>query len=360
MTTYKVSTPGVQPAPIKEDRWVNNGRMPAPAVMNKVARILNCIAGYQSRCLFIWAQAPGVPTDTPGSSSEVTSRCVFRTGENVDRLRVHLGLAPSGTSSSAPGNVSVNLRDSSDSSLATKAAYYANTRATNDYDADQIHHTYVDLTADDDSVTDDTQFILQFTSNQYIRIHSIMVEELHGSVLSTDKDAVANPQHWQQLRDIHYRGVKDILEAATVLWQHNATVHLSWGNRAATPVTVNYASPGKNLFDATATAWGANNPGIYLDCTRHDTHSGDVPFELMLYANRTAGTGTLTIDILKSGGTVKSWTGIGGSDPLYTTTFTHAATDEKIDFLAYTSDGASTTFEVFALALYEYESGVVL
>lgn len=358
MTTYKISSPLWQPAPIREDRFALNGRMPAPTALNRAARSFNYVAGHGIRQLFGWAQAPGAPTDTPSSASEsATTKCVLRTGENVSKLRVHVGLAPCGTSSTAPGNVRVRLFNSSDTALATKFVYYGVTSATSNYDADQIHWGFVDF-AVADGVADNTQFIIGFTSNNYIRIHSIVVHEHHSTVLATNKESVANPQHWQSLKDIHYRGVQDLLESGTVLWQHNATNHIAWGIRTATPLSVAGGSgwtTAKNILDSTSTAWGANNPGYRVNCTYHDSHSGDVPFEAILYANRTAGTGTLTIDFVINGATFKSWSGIGGADPLYSTTFTHAAIDEKVDILASVSNG-TTTFELYSLSLTEYEA----
>jgi len=185
-----------------------------------------------------------------------------------------------------------------------------------------------------------------------------MVYEKASAVTDSSVTGVCDPSYWETHKPIYDAGAQDLAETGTKLWQHNACQLMSWSREDAANVVVINGTTERNLLDTTLTGgvWSATSPGFTLNTEYHDTLSGDVPVELGIYAGRTAGTGDLEVYIKRNGSTIVSTTISSSTTPFNSSTHTITArASDKVDIILASSDG-STTWNVHALALWEYES----
>jgi hypothetical protein len=141
------------------------------------------------------------------------------------------------------------------------------------------------------------------------------------------------------------------------LWRSSGASVLNWTVDDGTAAVTRALDASANVVDTTVTTVSASSPGYTIDMTGKDrlSQTSGVPVKMWAYGAVAAGTGG-RVDILDSGGSslanIVDWT----TTPSWReTTFNLPATEDKYD-LHLSEPGGSTTFSLYAISIYEYET----
>lgn len=350
----RVVVPPALPAPLPEDRFAQNGDAPSPSALRRVAWAYNHVSRHQRKLVWTVAHA-GDNTPSPATNDELTHPFCFRTGENVSEVEVVMGLGPTESSNGVnSAYCTVEFYDGS-TTLITPEMYYPRV-AAGPYSPLEVAWRVARITTDDGLLAD-TEYRGHVHQLHGSRLHSAAVYEKALTVSDSTASGVADPLPLGAHMPIYDSSVQDLAETGTTLWRHNASQLLCWSQHTPLLVPTPNSTTWENVFDSAVSAFSATTQGYHLATQYHDSAKADIPVVLGVYATRSSGTGTLEVKLEQSGGTLLSQTGIGTTmTPFNSSTHTiAAAAPEKTDILVRCSDN-STTWNVHAIGLWEYEA----
>lgn len=349
----KVIVPPIIPGPIPEDRFAQNGDMPSPAALRRVAWAYNHANINQRKVLF--AQSYDTQgTYAPLASGETTICFTFRTGENVDEVAFMIGMAPaSATSTTNKASCELILEDGTNT-LTSARKYYPKVQS-GAYQPSEVSWTYGSISVSAHTLLPNTRYIGYLNQWHYARVHSICVYEKAKSVGVSSVTGVADPLYWEANKPIYDAGVQDLAETGTKLWQHNGCQLLSIGRDSPAGTFSISSTTASNLYSS-ATAWAATERGFILNTQYHDTQKGDVPVEFAVSTRLISGTGNLVVSLEQNGSQLLTTTITGTSwSPHAVSTHTiPAQASTKTDVFAAVTGTA--VYEIDCIGLWEYEA----
>lgn len=350
----KIVVPPIIPGAIPEDRFAQNGDIPAPAALRRAAWAYNHVSNNQRKLLHASANFTQ-STPAPADASENSIIFCFRTGSNVESVAMVVGMAPaSQANGTSPAGCLLRINDGSTTTNGP-TLYYPKV-ASGIYPPSDIAWSWSEITVADGLVAD-TEYRGSLQQDNYCRVHSLMVYETALTVGVSSAVGVADPLYWEANKPIYDAGVQDLAQTGTELWRHNACQLLSWSRKDAASAPTVSGTTWANIMQTGTSAYSATAPGFVLNTQYHDTAKGDVPLVLGVYATRTVGsTGTLEIRLEQAAGTLLTKTGIGTTmTPFNSSTHTvAAAASTKTDIHARCSNG--DTWRIDAIGLWEYEA----
>jgi len=354
----KTIPPEVAPGPVPSERFAQNGDVPSPSALRRVAHVYNQISTSYRKTLFSIAHATQ-STPTMPTTPQTDKYFAFRTGENVRAVVVLLGLAPASSANGANTARAFLTLDDNISTLTSASLHYPKVQAGT-FTPAEVAWVRTEITVADGLLAN-TQYSGAITQEHYSRIAAVLVYEEGKEIADSTDDGTTDPLAYQQSAPIYADTIQDLCETGTLLWRHNACQLLSWSRHTEATATVLEVTSTSyvNLLDGSSTdAASASSPGMRINTQYHDTVSGDVPVELGVRVRRTAGTGTMDIQLILEDNSVLLSTTISGSAASPYDSSTHtitAAAALKVDIQTRVSDGA-TTYEVDCVGLWEYEA----
>lgn len=349
----KVIVPPIIPGPIPEDRFAQNGDMPSPAALRRVAWAYNHANINQRKILF--AQSYDTQgTYAPLSSSEETIYFAFRTGENVDEVGVWLGIAPATTTNSTfQAYCQLRIYDGTNT-LSTSSLTYPKVQA-GAYQPSEVSWLWTSLTVERDTLLPNTLYTGLIKQQHYSRIHSICVYEKANPVGVSSVTGVADPLYWETNKPIYDAGAQDLAETGTKLWQHNGCQLLSIGRESVSGAFSVSGATASNIYSS-ATAWSATERGFILNTQYHNTQKADIPVEFAARVRLISGTGNLVLSLEQNGSQLLTTTITGTStSPHDVSTHTiPAQASTKTDVFAAITGTA--VYEIDCIGLWEYEA----
>lgn len=343
---------------IPETRFTENGDLPSVAAFRRVAASYNFVSGYARKQIFSKAYAT---QSTPAGVLAATRNVYFcfRTGENVRSVVLAMSLVPADTAGAAAATAQFELDDGTNNLLSfTQATGTVDTSGT--YTPSQMEWKFVKITVDDHSLQPNTIYRGSIILTNYCRVHSMCAFEQSQPVANSADTGVTDLLPYGTGNAIKAADLQDLAETGTKLWQHNGSQLFSWSRKSAASTITTSSNLWKNVISNTNTAFSSTSAGVNLNLQFLGTsNAGSMPYELGVYATRTAGSGTLEVRFEQSGKTLLSATGItAASSPMYTTTGNLGAASllgpTKTDIQVRTQAG--TTWRVDAIGLWQYEA----
>lgn len=342
-----VPPPPVFGSSIPASHFAEHNSPPAPTALRRVAHTYNQVAVSRRKILFFYTYPPN-NTPAPTGTSVQELRFAFRAGENAAQVGCLIGMAPaSQTSGTNSAYTQLNIDDGTP---AAGAFLYHPTVKSGAYLPSEVAWRWSQATINPNSL-----YSAYIQQAHYARIHSVMVYEIARPIADSSIVGVANPLNWEADKPIYDAAVQDLAETGTKLWQHNGSMLLAWSRHTeATQPTVTSTSY-VNLIDQSVSTVTASSPGLRINTQYHDTQSGDVPVEIAVYATRTAGTGTCSIKLVDSSGTLLEETGVT-SGTLYTVAKTITAKPAKKTDIHVKVNTAGATWTWRLVCMWEYEA----
>jgi hypothetical protein len=309
--------------------------------------MLNSVSSAQRKLIMVRANIePPVPAD----ADESNHYFVFRTGENVQTVTAWLGLRkPVTASGTDAAYCEMQLYDGTTTITSGKA--YIPAVLSGGFGT-SWHRVALNTGG---SLEPNTEYLGSIRQYHYGRVKVAIIYETASDVVDSDEDGATNPAQFELHKPIYDTAMQELAETATLLWKRNATQLLSW-TREDVASAPSVSTTEVNLLDTSITGgtWSATTPGFVLNTQYHDSHNGDVPVVLGIYATKTAGNGDLTVNIKRNGSTIITRTISATGSPFDSSPYTIAArASDKIDITCQTSQG---TWRIDAIGLWEYEA----
>ena len=327
-------------------RWARNGMLVQAGIGRSVLDAYGHAAQYRRKVIFskgldLNAITTGVTGDTPLWLTR------FRSGLQATQLHYVMTLAKDDHASAADPYVYWALTEIGGGSTDSNQMHAGVMVGSPDDTTDEF--SFGTIRQD---ISPDTEYGLILFAVDYARPVACVVYEASPVAVDDALDGGGDPTGIEVSGPIYDTHHNDILKMGYDLWAKNAAINFSWSaNNAAARASLASVT-WTNAIDA-STAYAATTAGFLVDNLYHDPVSGDVPVELSVYAERTAGAGTCKARIndgtnqLTTGAiTTAGWYTVAGTIP--------AAAATKWD-LEMQSDG-STTLKIWAAVLSEYEA----
>lgn len=339
---------------LRHAHYARNNITASATALGSLASQFNHLTTYQKKFLFNRCQH--IYNIASGTSGVTTLwRGFWRSSENTGGIRAHYGLVDTdyGTPAGAYFRMSAE-RFSDGATIDAQTRYYigSNPGAAWYDDVANMKHGTLELTG----FADDTEYCWTTSVNNGARLAYLSVVEIGSPHADDANESVVDPSAFVAQAPIYYQSVQDLSDAAKAQWRHNGCHLLSWAQDYDTAVSVSATSL-TNILDGSSTTVDGSTPGFGLPMAYHNTtRQTDVPVVLAVHAIRTAGSGTLTVRVTNGTSYVeKTGIGTGGVEDWYTASGSLPASLDKFDVQALVSDG-STTFDLAAVSLYEYEA----
>lgn len=340
------------PPLIDNERFNMNGMVPSAPALRRLAETFNFAAGRCKKQIFLKCQTlVGVEAGDPAN---VIWNGYFRTGENVDSLRVVLGIALTDYGFSSPPEVTLFVKDTGGSTILNPRWTFKASSAGVNVAPNEISWVHA-ITEQDLSAN--TEYKFYFTCANGARLVMASLTECDKNHSDDGITGVADPGGFVAEAPIYDHHIGKLVTANNELWQHNGAHLISWAaqyDEDGWPPTV--ATSYTNIINLSSTTVTAATPGWYLQTQYHNTvNRTTVPVKFCVNTDRTAGAGTLDIKLTDGTNSV-SITGIADVNGWSTTTGTipaQAAT--KWDCHAKVSAGG-TSHVIRAISLFEFES----
>lgn len=338
---------------IPEKRFGINARMPHPMGIRRVSTAQNTVANDYKRLHHIHCHDRTGGETGGGGTTDTVAFVAIRTGENVDRIRVIARMDPALSGTSAQfARIQARIIDNTPTTTLSGSKFFSLVDATATINPSDQQWVTLEMAA-----SPHTDYRLAIETDAHARIGAYVIYELAPSPMDTTNTGVNDPVPFQQNSPIYQQSVQDLLQQGTKLWQHNATVLWSFSAKDfATNLFSTTGTTWKNLHDPTHAVFSASSIGTWVSNLKHDTSTADIPLILMLGLGVSGG-GTGEIELLRSGSTWASLTGIVSNvaASFDATAFTAPAINEKVDLMVRGST-AGTTVTINRIALMEYET----
>jgi hypothetical protein len=350
-----VHVPPRFPAPLEEDRFAQNGDLPSVSGFRRVASTYNNVSAYQRKLIMCKAyDTQSTPAGIVGTVSSIFF--IFRTGANVQSIGAMVGLAPADTAgaTSTYARVRIATVSGAGSAMSTGELHHPVVNTAGTYAPSEVSWRWGEIIHED--LAPDTEYFGWLELTGYCRAHSIMVYEKAAPVIVSQDDGVTKMLVWEGGHPIYDDNVEDLVEAGTELWRHNSAQLINWTRKGgATNRDITSAS-WTNVISGSTAGVSATSAGLVIQTLYHDTQVGDVPVQLGVYAQRTAGAAALDVKLDQDGvGTLLQEDGITTSASVVVSSHTiPASAGTKTDILCRTTAG--TTWRIYAIALWEYEA----
>lgn len=352
----KIIPPKVFPAGIPADRFAQNGDLPNFSGLRRVANAYNVVAGRRKRIIHSAAlDFNAVATMATGDQPALSFN--FRTSENITSVAMIVGVAPGTSDAGAgnPGSVQLHITDGLGGGPFTSAHVYNGNVNSGAPVPQDIVWGFAEITTA--VLSPNTEYHGWINQWFFARVVAACVYEIGPDVAVSTVDGVADSLPWQVNSPILDINVQDLAETGTKLWRHNAAMMISFSqiDEASGPQVT--GTTAVNVLDVGVTAWATTSPGYVLENLLHKTEKAEIPVTVGVTAVRISGSGTLTVTIIRNGGTVLTATGIATGTSLKNTS-THtitARTGDKVDVMI-AAGTAGAVWRVEAVNLWEYET----
>ena len=339
----------ITPAPIPEDRYAQNGDY-STVGFRRAAHALNYASAAQTRVLYQYAGTRDAAA--PGSASENAHYFAFRTSENLSKVKMLVSTSFNAAATTSTGEANLVLYDGS-TTYTSDSIYRAKGQ-----NSPLLQWASTSLSTDD-GLQANTNYRGRLTLINYIQIDSIIVYEEGGPVLDSSVTGVCDPSYWETYKPIYDAGAQDIITTASKIHSHNGKMLISFGGPEGGGTVPSVSGTTEvNILDTSITGgtFSATDPGFTLNTQYLDTLNDNVKVQTGVYADRTSGTGTLSVYVKNSSGTVIAINTIGdGTNPFESdvNNFDAAATDFVNVTMAASSAGAAWDLYAFGMWLYE-------
>jgi len=185
----------------------------------------------------------------------------------------------------------------------------------------------------------------------------LMVHERADGNADPSLLGICDPRLFELNSPVYDDDIQSAQQALQQAWLHNGPAVDLWSRESvASPYTL-LGTTKVNIRDS-STAWSTVTHGANLVTQYRDTQQRDIPIEILVNAQRTAGGGKLFISLEQNGVTLASAALTGsstGAGSSLTTTIA-AQTSTKTDLVLSCSD-VTTAYSVDSVAIWEYQNG---
>lgn len=349
MSTHRVfaNTPGRMDA----QRFAVNGKTPAATAFRRYADAFNHISGYQKKqwtCRSVDLSNVIVPS----SGAVYTWQGYIRTGEATDMLRIHVGLVKTSFVTASSPEWTMYCKIPGGATIATVNHQFNQRASGASVDPSDIHHAVLKM----EGLSPNTEYRIETQATNGARGVYMRVMEDTSRFVSTATTGICNPGAAKVEGDIYDEDIGFLVTANNEAWQHNGAPLFCWNadyENSTTGAGIPVITTGTTYADVFSTPKEVTLSTLYHNTLMRTT----VPVGMAVLADRTAGTGTLSVRLTDGTNHVEC-TGIGdGGNITWTTAATTmpAATTSTWHLEAKHSDGA-TTHRLYAVYIWPYEA----